>query len=241
MGGTHRHQHSCAACSQRQNAGQCAGLQRLPSNSGHGHPFHLNHYVAPTPSRPGGLFGHMAADLLSDERHILAQSWRASARRWLRSLKDAVSSRIGSMHGARAAVHGAQMTAPASISMPKGWTRVQKKAGEQCSPVRFSAGWRAVPRRSWRCARSWQASATWPAHCIADGRPAAHPGADRSPHAVDQLAHGLGRAQRDQAQGVIEQVQRRIGPQHQAGGPVEAAQGRQSRQSRMRDTGHGKR
>src|SRR2546427_4754823 len=34
-----------------------------------------------------------------------------------------------------------------------------------------------------------------------------------SPHAVDQLAHGLGRAQRDQAQGVIEQVQRRIGPQ----------------------------
>src|SRR5256885_16572400 len=85
------------------------------------------------------LFGQMAADLLSDERHILAQSWRASARRWLRSLKDAVSSRIGSMHGARAAVHGAQMTAPASISMPKGWTRVQKKAGEQCSPVRFSA------------------------------------------------------------------------------------------------------
>src|SRR5256885_7201626 len=47
------------------------------------------------------LFGHMAADLLSDERHILAQSWRASARRWLRSLKDAVSSRIGSMHGDR--------------------------------------------------------------------------------------------------------------------------------------------
>jgi hypothetical protein len=122
--------------------------------------------LPPCPLRPGGLFRYAVPTCISDERHILAQSRHAPARRWLRSLKDAVSSRIGSMHAARTAVHGPQMTAPASISMPNGWTRVQKKAGESCSPAGFSAGSRAVPRRSWHCAGSWPASATWPDHCI---------------------------------------------------------------------------